>query len=130
MALPPLDPTTLRRHCDPASLGFATTEQIETTLSVARGSGAIEPPHMLGQSRAEEAIRFGVGMRQEGYNVFVLGQPGIGKRSRCGVECEIGGQFAVGSELTGIAAAQLQGEPAILVSTPLAVTAWRVAEKP
>jgi hypothetical protein len=38
-------------------------------------------------------------------------------------------QFAVGSELTGIAAAQLQGEPAILVSTPQGVTAWRVTEK-
>lgn len=38
-------------------------------------------------------------------------------------------QFAVGSELTGIAAAQLGGEPAILVATPQGVSAWRVTEK-
>ena len=36
---------------------------------------------MLGQARALEAIQFGVGIRREGFNLYVLGPPGIGKRT-------------------------------------------------
>ena len=30
---------------------------------------------------AVESVKFGIGMRHEGYNLFVLGPPGIGKRT-------------------------------------------------
>ena len=36
---------------------------------------------VLGQSRALEAVKFGIGVRHEGYNLFVLGPPGVGKRT-------------------------------------------------
>ena len=36
---------------------------------------------LLGQSRAESAIEFGVGMNRDGYNLYVLGPPGSGKRT-------------------------------------------------
>ncbi len=58
----------LRRRADPAELGFATTAELEPL------------PALLGQARALEAIDFGVRMRGEGYNLFVLGPTGIGKR--------------------------------------------------
>ncbi len=36
---------------------------------------------MLGQNRAIEAIRFGIGIDNGGYNLFVMGPTGIGKRT-------------------------------------------------
>ena len=65
----PLSPDELARRCDPSSLGFETTEELEEIAEV------------LGQARAVEAIRFGMGIRHDGYNLFALGPPGIGKHS-------------------------------------------------
>ncbi|MCK6627623.1 MAG: AAA family ATPase [Anaerolineae bacterium] len=65
----PLEPALLRRRCDPESFGFETTAELEDLTEI------------IGQTRAVEAVRFGIGMRQEGYNLFVLGPPGIGKHS-------------------------------------------------
>jgi lon-related putative ATP-dependent protease len=59
-----LSPEQLRRHSDPAALGFASTDEL-TPLPVA-----------LGQERAEEAIAFGLAMKHPGYHVFALGAPG------------------------------------------------------
>ena len=67
MAVKPLSADQMRRRTDPAALGFETT----ATLKPA--------DEALGQERALEAIRFGVGMRQEGYNMFALGPTGTGK---------------------------------------------------
>lgn len=36
---------------------------------------------MIGQTRAMDAVRFGAGIRHDGYNIFVLGPSGMGKRS-------------------------------------------------
>ena len=36
---------------------------------------------MAGQGRATEALRFGLGIRRKGYNLFALGTPGTGKHS-------------------------------------------------
>jgi lon-related putative ATP-dependent protease len=36
---------------------------------------------LLGQDRAVDALRFGIDIRQSGYNLFVLGPPGVGKHS-------------------------------------------------
>lgn len=63
----PLPPGALRRRTDPAGLGFKTTVDVEPLNEA------------LGQERAMEAIRFGIGMVQDGYNMFALGPDGIGK---------------------------------------------------
>ena len=36
---------------------------------------------ILGQERALEAVEFGIGIRQKGFNLFVLGPPGLGKQT-------------------------------------------------
>jgi predicted ATP-dependent protease len=65
----PLRPAQLYRPCDPAALGFGTTADLATTSGVAC------------QERALEAVEFAVGMRGDGYNVFVLGPEGTGKQT-------------------------------------------------
>ncbi|MGE5516037.1 MAG: Lon protease family protein [Bacteroidota bacterium] len=72
MTLPvpaPLAPEQLYRVCDPAGLPFATTAELPDT----------EDP--IGQDRAVEAIRFAIGMRHRGFNLFALGPEGTGRRS-------------------------------------------------
>ncbi len=64
-----IDASRLRTRCSPESLGFSTTEELE------------ELDSFLGQSRAFSAIRLGAEIGREGYNLFVLGPPGMGKRS-------------------------------------------------
>jgi len=69
MSLQALAPEALRRACDPARLPFATTDELEDFSDV------------LGQSRAVEAIQFGVGMERDGYNLYAMGPEGIGRHS-------------------------------------------------
>ncbi|KVW93281.1 Lon protease family protein [Thiobacillus denitrificans] len=70
MPIATLTPADLRLTLDPASLGFAdTSELIE------------EPLPWIGQARAEAAARFGLGMDQPNYNLFVLGEVGSGRSS-------------------------------------------------
>jgi predicted ATP-dependent protease len=72
--LPPLalEFRQLHHACDPAQFGFQTTAELETLSE------------LIGQTRATEAVRFGAGIRREGYNIFVLGPAGVGKRSMVG----------------------------------------------
>ncbi len=72
--LPPLalESRQLHQSCDPAQLGFQTTADLEALNE------------LIGQTRATEAVRFGAGIRHEGYNIFVLGPAGVGKRSMVG----------------------------------------------
>ncbi len=65
----PLDPCKLNTACDPDIFDFKTTDGLE------------ELTEFIGQPRALSAIRFGAGIGREGYNLFVLGPPGLGKRS-------------------------------------------------
>src|SRR5574340_734474 len=65
----PLAPQQLRQSCDPGQFSFGTTADIEDLTEI------------LGQMRAMDAIRFGTGIRHDGYNLFVLGPSGIGKSS-------------------------------------------------
>jgi len=65
----PLDPETLCRHCDPDQFDFDTTADLEDLTEI------------IGQPRAVEALRFGVGMEREGYNIFALGPAGTGRRA-------------------------------------------------
>jgi lon-related putative ATP-dependent protease len=55
--------------CDPELLPFKTTSTLEPF------SG------FFGQTRAIEAMEFGIGMRRPGYNLFVMGNPHTGRFS-------------------------------------------------
>ena len=68
-ALKPLPVESLCSICDPAQFPFATTAELDDQLDIA------------GQDRAVDAVRFALGIKQEGYNVFVLGPPGSGKHA-------------------------------------------------
>jgi len=57
----------LYRRCDPAAFKFKDTSELE------------ELPESIGQERALEAIRFGIGMRRRGFNLFLMGPAGTGK---------------------------------------------------
>ncbi len=65
----PLATERLYRHCSPESLPFKTTEELE------------ELDEIIGQQRALNAVHFGIGMRSDGYNLFVLGPSGLGKHT-------------------------------------------------
>lgn len=62
-------PQDLYRVCDLSAQGFDTTAEIQPLTET------------LGQERAMEAVHFGAGMRHQGYNLFVFGEPGLGKHS-------------------------------------------------
>jgi lon-related putative ATP-dependent protease len=64
-----LPPNELRRICDPAVFKFDSTAEIEPLDEV------------IGQERAVRAIRLGLNMNQPGYNIFIAGQEGNGKRT-------------------------------------------------
>jgi len=66
----PLSPADLRLTIDPATLGFVDTAEL-----------ADEALPWIGQARAEAAARFGLGMDQPNYNLFVLGEVGSGRSS-------------------------------------------------
>ncbi len=59
----------LYHSCDQEQFRFQTTADLEDLTEV------------IGQMRAMDAIRFGTGIRHDGYNLFVLGPSGIGKNS-------------------------------------------------
>jgi replication-associated recombination protein RarA len=65
----PLKPEDLYLHTNPETLRFQTTAELD------------EFKEIIGQPRAVEAMRFGIGMRKEGYNIFAFGAPGTGKRT-------------------------------------------------
>jgi len=62
-----LSPDELYRRCDPKQFDFETTADLNAEITV------------IGQERAVEAIRFGIGIGQSGYNLFALGPNGVGK---------------------------------------------------
>jgi len=64
----PLPAERLYRHCDPEELPFASTDELEPLGD------------HLGQDRAVEALEFGLQIAHEGYNIFLLGSTGVGKR--------------------------------------------------
>jgi predicted ATP-dependent protease len=64
-----LTPSQLFTPCDPDVLAFETTADLPDLEQI------------IGQARALEAIRFGVSVRQKGYNLYALGPTGSGKHS-------------------------------------------------
>lgn len=67
--LPALAPNQLYTPCDLSGDEFESTQALP------------DLSEFIGQARALAAVQFGVGMRHEGYNLFVVGPPGVGKRS-------------------------------------------------
>jgi lon-related putative ATP-dependent protease len=63
----PLPPEALYRPCDPSQFTFATTADLPELTEV------------IGQERAVAAVRFGVTIQRDGYNLFALGPNGTGK---------------------------------------------------
>lgn len=62
-------PSDLYHACDLSHLPFAQSEELE------------ELDEHLGQQRAMEALKFGIGIKHEGYNLYVSGSSGLGKRT-------------------------------------------------
>ena len=69
MAVETLKADALSRATDAQALGFRSTAELPDVDSA------------MGQDRAIAAIEFGVGIQREGYNLYVAGPTGIGKRT-------------------------------------------------
>ena len=59
----------LYRNCDKSEFDFTSTAKLKIL------------PMVIGQSRALDAVEFGVNIGGEGYNLFVMGPTGVGKYS-------------------------------------------------
>lgn len=57
----------LCRMCDPTSMGSSDSSQITTLKTI------------IGQERAVKALRFGLGIKEKGFNIFASGRPGTGR---------------------------------------------------
>jgi len=64
-----LAPEQLCQPCAAKQFSFETTDELKDLAEV------------VGQDRAVEATRFGIGIRQPGYNLFLLGPEGMGKQT-------------------------------------------------
>lgn len=64
-----LAPEVLYHACDMSTLAFKTTDDLETSSDI------------IGQDRALEALKFGIGIKHDGYNLFVSGSTGLGKHT-------------------------------------------------
>ncbi|HNT73984.1 MAG TPA: AAA family ATPase [Anaerolineae bacterium] len=64
-----ISPEALCRRCDPACFVEPADEAL------------LDIPDIIGQERAVEAIRFGLDIRSPGFNLFVTGPMGTGRRS-------------------------------------------------
>lgn len=65
----PLPAERLARRCDPGAFAFETTAEL---------AGADD---VIGQERADRAVEFGVAIRRDGYNLFVMGPTGSGRHT-------------------------------------------------
>ena len=66
---PALPAAELCRRCDPARFAFGTTDELADFAD------------SLGQARAAGAIRFGIGIRSDGFNIFAMGPEGLGRHA-------------------------------------------------
>ena len=63
----PLDPSQLYKPCNVEQLKFNSTDELED-IDIA-----------VGQQRAVDAVKFGIHMRKNGYNIFAMAPSGTGK---------------------------------------------------
>lgn len=71
----------LAARCDPDSFSFETTEELKKT-----------PMELIGQNQAQEAMEFGLQMKQEDYHIFLAGPGGTGRTTFARLKTE---QYAV-----------------------------------
>jgi lon-related putative ATP-dependent protease len=64
-----LDSAKLYQYVDPEQFSFETTDEVDKLTEV------------IGQPRAVEAMRFGMGIEEKGFNIYAMGPAGIGKES-------------------------------------------------
>jgi ribose 1,5-bisphosphokinase PhnN len=64
-----LSPSELYRKTDPDSIKAETTDDLQDLTGP------------IGQPRAVQAVRFGIGIPRDGYNIYALGPSGVGKRT-------------------------------------------------
>ncbi len=69
MPVEKLGADALYRRCEADQFGFETTADLE------------DLEELIGQPRAVEAVDFGIGIQQKGYNLFALGPAGTGKQA-------------------------------------------------
>ncbi len=55
------------RTCDPQAMGGSNSSQITTLTTI------------IGQERAVRALRFGLGIKEKGFNIYASGRPGTGR---------------------------------------------------
>jgi lon-related putative ATP-dependent protease len=67
-----LSPAQLYKNCDVSAFSFETTAELEPIRDLSQG---------VGQPRAVQALKFGVGIDQHGYNIYALGPSGMGKHT-------------------------------------------------
>lgn len=65
----PLPASQLYTVCDSSQFQFETTDQLADLKEI------------IGQDRALQALHFGIGIQQQGYNLYVLGPTGLGKHT-------------------------------------------------
>ena len=65
----PLKPEALYTPTNPNLFKFKTTKELAPLEEI------------VGQDRAVESVNFAIGMKSDGYNLFVLGPEGSGKQS-------------------------------------------------
>ena len=64
-----LPPERLRKECDPNIMRCKTTQELAPLGEI------------IGQERAVRALKFGLGIRDQGFNIYVAGFPGTGRKT-------------------------------------------------
>ncbi|MCJ7712837.1 AAA family ATPase, partial [Candidatus Bathyarchaeota archaeon] len=59
----------IRKECDTSFMHCETTEDLEPLLKI------------IGQKRAVKALEFGLGIKDHGFNIYVAGYPGTGRKT-------------------------------------------------
>ena len=62
-----LSPEKLRSECDPSLMDCETTKDLSPLKEI------------IGQERAVRALKFGIGIKDHGFNIYVAGLPGTGR---------------------------------------------------
>ncbi len=60
---------SLRKECDPSIIRCKTTQELAPLREI------------IGQERAVRALKFGLGIRDQGFNIYVAGYPGTGRKT-------------------------------------------------
>ena len=67
--MPKLPVEKLRRTCDPTFMQCESTQEL------------IPSSEIIGQERAVRALKFGLGIKNHGFNMYVAGYPGTGRKT-------------------------------------------------